>query len=603
VAEFEPSHRPVGPAAPPGAPRPVGPLHKQPVTWARRVRRRRLIRTSLGLVVLVAIGVTVGGVVGRSNEAVVAPLATSTSSLGPSGNETDTAPTVTAPATIVNGLPTTGSHISARIVDENILPGSSAWRLGDPAKNHEIEGYADHVSVDMGQPVTLYVSTTAPSFHVDVYRMGYYQGLGARLVETSPKVPGLKQAAATFTPGINMVETSWNPSITLATTTWPEGDYLFVLVASTGKESYVPLTVRNDASTAAFVVINSVTTWQAYNLWGGYDLYQGRDGRASDFANRSRIVSFDRPYSTGDGASDFIGLELPLVSLVESLGLDVTYMTDVDMQRQPDPLLGHKAVISLGHDEYYSLVMRDNLQEARDDGVNLAFLGANEIFRHIRYAPSPLGPDRHEIDYKSAQEDPLYGSDNADVTVDWRDPPNNNPESQITGDFYQCNPVLANMVIVDPDSWLFAGTGATVGESLPKVVGTEYDRYDWTVPGPDDVEILAHSPLVCRGVHDYADATYYTAQSGAGVFTAGTINWIANIDPHCEPDGCAGRVLGLVTENLLAAFGAGPAGLVHPSDPANSTVHEPPPISSSAYSSSSASSSGSAAAGGAAEGP
>jgi hypothetical protein len=244
----------------------------------------------------------------------------------------------------------------------------------------------------------------------------------------------------------------------------------------------------------------------------------------------------------------------------------------VDLQEQPNPLLDHKAVLSPGHDEYYSMVMRQNLKQARDRGVNLAFLGANAIFRHIRFAPSPLGADRNEIDYKSAHEDPLDGKDNADVTVDWRDPPTNDPESQIIGDFYQCNPVRADMIVVDPNNWLFAGSGAAADQRLPNVVGSEYDRYDPTVPGPANVEILTHSPLHCRGQRDFSDATYYSAASGAGVFAAGTIDWVGNMDTHCLPDGCAGRVLGKVTENLLAAFGAGPAGLAHPSNPAQSTV-------------------------------
>jgi hypothetical protein len=262
--------------------------------------------------------------------------------------------------------------------------------------------------------------------------------------------------------------------------------------------------------------------------------------------------------------------------------LDISYLTDVDLQREPNVLLQHKAVFSMGHDEYYSMVMRNALQQARDKGVNLAFLGANAIYRHVRFESSPLGADRQEICYKSAQEDPLFGKDNADVTVDWRDPPTDDPESQIIGDYYQCNPVLAPMVVVDQNNWLFAGTGATDGEKLPNVVGTEYDRYDPSVPGPDNVEILTHSPLRCRGVPDYSDATYYTAASGAGVFASGTINFVVNIDPNCVPSGCNGQVLGRLMENLFRVFGAGPAGVQHPSDPAESAVREPPPVLSGA---------------------
>jgi hypothetical protein len=523
------------------------------------------------LVVLAGIGVSVGGVIGARKG----------TSGGPSATGSETEPSITTPATVVSGQPGKASQVSARLQSENALAGTAEWKLTDGADDHEIEGFASATSVNQGESFSLYVSTVAPTFHVEVYRMGYYQGLGARLIYPSPEMAGVKQAAPTVTPVTNMVEASWKPSLLLATSAWPGGDYLIKLVASTGKQRYVPLTVRNDSGTAAFVVINAVTTWQAYNIWGGYDLYEGQNRSGSDFAHRARTVSFDRPYTLGDGAGDFLGLEYPLVSLVESLGLDVTYVTDTDLQRRPNPLLGHKAAISLGHDEYYSILMRQSLEEARDRGVNLAFLGANAVFRHIRLAPSPLGADRRQVDYKSAREDPLRGKNDADVTVNWREPPNNDPESQLIGDFYQCNPVRADMVVVDPANWLFEGTAATAGLKLPNVVGSEYDRYDPTVPGPADVEILTHSPLRCGGRADFAEATYYTAPGGAGVFASGTTNWVGNMDAHCQPDGCAGRVLGPVMANLLAAFGSGPAGLVHPSNPAQSTVRSRPPAPTS----------------------
>ena len=101
------------------------------------------------------------------------------------------------------------------------------------------------------------------------------------------------------------------------------------------------------------------------------------------FADRSRVVSFDRPYDFGfgGGAADLIGNELPLVSLAERLGLDVTYSTDVDLHAAPERLLQHRALISLGHDEYWSSAMRQGVETARDHGVNLLFLGANAIYR------------------------------------------------------------------------------------------------------------------------------------------------------------------------------------------------------------------------------
>src|SRR5207248_199419 len=189
------------------------------------------------------------------------------------------------------------------------------------------------------------------------------------------------------------------PSLSVpVTAAFPPGVYLFKLVVDSGAQHYIPLTSRDDRSAAAFVVQNSVTTWQAYNLWGGYDLYEGKNGsNGSDFEHRARVVSFDRPYSMGAGSGDFLGNEFPLISLVESLGLDVTYWTDIDLHERAQLLSRHRALLSLGHDEYWSRAMRTGAEQARDRGLNIAFLGANAIFRHIRLEASHPGPKNVQL--------------------------------------------------------------------------------------------------------------------------------------------------------------------------------------------------------------
>jgi hypothetical protein len=96
----------------------------------------------------------------------------------------------------------------------------------------------------VGQTLTLYVSTHAASFHVEAYRMGYYQGLGGRLIWRSAQIPGLVQNPCPVTAGVNMVECSWRPSLHAAITAdWVQGQYLLKLVGSGGQQSFVPLTV------------------------------------------------------------------------------------------------------------------------------------------------------------------------------------------------------------------------------------------------------------------------------------------------------------------------------------------------------------------------
>src|SRR5579875_99620 len=444
-------------------------------------------------------------------------------------------------------------------VAENKLPGTSAWRITDQGPADAINGYASAQSVLPGQRFTLYVSTTARSFRVDAFRFGYYHGHDARLVWTSPPVRGRLQTAVRIAPGTHMVTAPWQPSLTVSTASWPIGSYLLRLDASSGPQRYVPITVRSPSTAGKVVILNDNTTWQAYNTWGGYSLYQGPDGLPSD---RGYAVSFDRPYD-GDGAVRFLAFDQAAIAVAERSGVPLAYETDVDLDQHPGLLDGARAVISLGHDEYYSQAMRNALLAARDAGTNLAFLGANAIYRHIRFADD----DRVIICYKDAAIDPLYGKDDAETTQQWRDPPDPRPESVITGVFYECNPVSAPWVVYDPSSWIFAGTGAYSGESFPGMVGPEYDRLNPDVPFPRPMQVLAHSPLTCDGYSTFSDTVYYTVASGAGVFASGTMRWVCAIrGPYCGHGltWASVRFVVRATENLLRAFAAGPAGRTHP---------------------------------------
>ena len=471
-----------------------------------------------------------------------------------------------APAPGPDAGPTPTQRAGNPIVAENQHAGTTDWRIKDVAASKGIEGYADRVSAHVGDVVTLYVSTSAPKFTVQAYRMGYYGGLGGRLVWQSPPQRGGLQVTPTVEAATNLVEAKWRPSAMVhVDATWPPGDYLLKLAGDGGQQRYVPLTVVDDTSTASLVIENAVTTWQAYNNWGGYNLYNGPDGT---FASRSRIASFDRPYA-GDGSGDFLGDEFPLVYFAESYGLDVTYWTNVELHEKGEQFLGnHSALITLGHDEYWTRQMRMAATDARDRGVNLAFLGANAVYRQIRLQASPLGPDRQVVDYKSAAEDPFNATAKGLDTVNWRDPPVSLPESSLVGQLFECNPVKADAVAVDSSSWLFDNTGVHDGDRFSNVVGPWYDRVNPAFPTPPSVEVLMHSPVSCPAVGpSSSDMTYYSASGGAGVFATGTTTWVCELtasclqDPRSHPDV---RILQM-TKNLLVAFAAGPAGQVHPS--------------------------------------
>ncbi len=166
-----------------------------------------------------------------------------------------------------------------------------------------------------------------------------------------------------------------------------QGDYLFKLVGSGGQQSYIPLTVWDPTSSAAFLVKNDVYTWQAWNPYGGYDFYSGLGSCPSNvypLCSRARIVSFDRPYGYGEGAGDFLGSEYPFVRFVEEHGLDVTYVTDVTVEQHPKILRYHRVLLSLGHDECWSLGERRAAVAAEAGGINMVLFGAS---RHL--APRP----------------------------------------------------------------------------------------------------------------------------------------------------------------------------------------------------------------------
>ena len=374
------------------------------------------------------------------------------------------------------------------LIAENAKPGTLDWICNHVQPDHALEGFASQVSAQPGDDVAVFVNTTARAVQIQAYRMGYYQGLGGRLVTQTDFVPATPQAAPELAPGLGTVRCPWTPTLSLnITKDWLPGCYLLKLVGSGGEEQFVPLTIRDDASTAAYVLQNSVTTWQAYNLWGSYSLYYGPLGNGGQsFATRARAVSFDRPYprTWASGAADFVGNELPLLFHLESLGLDLTYWTDVDLHARPELLVNHRCLFSLGHDEYWSQPMRQSASAANAAGVNLAFLGANACYRQIRLEPTSVGPNRLEVCYKDAAEDPLTNEQPALTTVDWNQAPVNQPESTLIGAMYQSVGAKADLVVTDASSWFYDGCNLQDGQTFPKVILGEYDRYVPSLPGP-----------------------------------------------------------------------------------------------------------------------
>ncbi|MEO7126511.1 MAG: N,N-dimethylformamidase beta subunit family domain-containing protein [Nakamurella sp.] len=380
---------------------------------------------------------------------------------------------------------------------------------------------------------------------------------------------GRRQAPAHTVPGgTNEPVASWTRSMTIPTKGWAPGDYLLRLDGGTpATRQFVPLTIRSTSFAGRIVLIVPDTTWQAYNDWGGHSLYIGPDKK---FADRARAVPFDRPYSQNNGSSFFDSDTLPLVALAESMHLPLGYATDVDLQRLPPSVFfGARAVVSVGHDEYYSPGMRSALTVALAHGVNLAFLGSNEIYRKIRFASTPTGPDRLVINYKN-KTDPIKIP--SLVTTQWEQSPSNDPESSLTGLSYGCaQKRFPPLTVADASSWLFAGTGVHNGTVLPQVRGQEFDGIRTDFPVPRSMTILFHGHATCRGHTRGADSSFYTTPSGGSVFNVGAYFWVCALTNGCtvKMPPAASKIVTRMTMNYLRAAALGPIGL---SRPANDTV-------------------------------
>jgi hypothetical protein len=452
---------------------------------------------------------------------------------------------------------------------ENQKEGSPDWEIGAPAEAREIEGYASATSVERGEAIDLFVSTANPRYAVDVFRMGWYGGAGARRVVGPVSRSGIRQPTPAPDPVTGLVECRWREPYRLVTADdggpWPSGVYLARLTASpSGRQAYIVFVVRDDERRSALVFQSSVTTFAAYNNWGGQSLYAFNSG-----GTPARKVSFQRPYAMEpygvrlDGAGDFLRRwEYNTLRWLEREGYDVAYLTDVDTHARADLLLRHRVFLSVGHDEYWSWAMREHVEAARDRGVHLVFLGANTCFWQIRLEPDAAGtPNRTVVAYKDAASTDPVAADPSPArarltTGRWRDAPTLRPEAALIGIMYLADPVDGDVVVDEADHWTFAGTGLQKGAVLPGLLGYEVDAV--SEGSPPGLRRLAHSPFTDpSGETRYADMVIHETAAGALVFATGSMYWNWGLDGYNAPRLHGNRVSAAaqqITRNVLAGM-------------------------------------------------
>jgi hypothetical protein len=502
---------------------------------------------------------------------------------------------------------------------ENCLTGTpqSTWDISG-AGDATIQGFADQISVNQGGTINFKVSTNASSYHLDIYRMGYYQGNGARLVTTvtpSATLPQTQPACLTdattglYDCGNWAVSASWAVPSTAVS-----GIYFARVVRDdTQGASHIVFIVRNDASHSNILFQTSDLTWQAYNDQGGQNLY-GCNG-AFDLTCRAFKVSYNRPFHTRvfEPESWVFNAEYPMVRWLEANGYDVTYTSGVDTDSNGALLLNHKVWMSNGHDEYVSGNQRANIQTARDAGADLAFFSGNTMFWKTRWENSIDGTNtsyRTLVCYKETHANAVIDpSDPPTWTGTWRDPrfsppaDGGRPENALVGTLFRMNGGQ-NVTLLVPAAdgkmrfWrntavasLPSGQTATLA---PGAIGAEFDDDEdngfrpaglfelsaTSVTDPSNV-LLDYGTTYGAGtvVHKI---TMYKAPSGALVFATGTYQWSWGLDANHDRSNLGSTTdpsMQQATVNLFADMGVQPVSLQAPLAPASASSDTTPPTS------------------------
>lgn len=431
------------------------------------------------------------------------------------------------------------------IKNENAIPGASfqlTRMMPENAKSYRtslIEGYCSRQSVKAGEKIDFLVSTNpVAAFTIDLFRMGYYGGAGARLMTTLGPFAGQTQPVPEM--GENRLrECQWPACTTLTIPAdWPSGVYLGRLTTVPDKQrageepywqSYLIFIVTDDRP-ADILFQCSDNTWQAYNRWPvNESLYT--DPRAAHAPGVS--VSFDRPYGKYNqildnplsmGSGEFLLWEYPLCYWLEKEGYDVTYGSNSD-NLDPANLARVKTMISVGHDEYWDLRQYQNVKQAIDKGLNILWLSANDV-----YMVTPFSSNAHGQPNRRLTRETCFGEFREEEKEAY---------SKVLGPFENPGPderdIIGARTVVPfngggdwtcalPDHWLFEGTGMKKGDSIPGLVGWEFHG------DPDTqragLEVVAEGHVWASGTRrgQYA-ATVFEGPKGNFIFNASTIFW------------------------------------------------------------------------------
>jgi hypothetical protein len=457
----------------------------------------------------------------------------------------------------------------APVRDENLKPGTRTWMLPSGRARGHIAGYVASQSIRPGAIQRVYVRARRSKWvRIEVYRMGWYQGLGGRLILTSHKLEPVRQPRCPHDSNTGLTECHWHPTLSFRIPTGlTSGVHVVKLTSDTGTASYCMFVVES-ARPRPLLVQLSTATYQAYNGWGGNSLYPSAQLVGLTGTTQGVAVSFDRPYKTRTGAGQLFTRDIAMIRFLEREGYDASYTTNPSVDANPAQVLGHRMLLDIGHSEYWSQRNADAFKRARDAGTHLAFLASNTMAWRVRYEAGGHRMIGYK-EYVGADPDqtlasgpfPFGGAPLAGTAWQQCVTPRYLGTSHPTYHYYPWQPNAA----LQPE-WLFRDTGLTATSQVEGIVGYEPDRT--TVSSPPGVQLVGGGSTLCQSggpLQGVSQSTLYTAPSGALVFSSGTLGWGLGLSPVPEESPDVPRApdprLVKLTENLFERMlGGEPSG-------------------------------------------
>jgi hypothetical protein len=332
------------------------------------------------------------------------------------------------------------------------VTGREGWDFGPDFLDPDLVGFASPFSIDRfapGNSIDFKLRTNYP-LAVSIFRLGYYGGAGARLIQrlngASLDQPQPQPICLWVSQSETVDCSNWVTSVQYThDESVPSGFFMAHCVTvdgpNAGKGRLVPFLVRDDSRESAVLMQVADLTWQAYNLWSDVD-HPPRPGIGAFYSPTDQggvltRVHFERPLSGNPSGPDtefgftmFWRNTFPVLQWLERLGVGASYTTGqavaqdyVDTQREPAasallPSAPDRArlFMTVGHDEYWSQAQRTNVERARMAGVHMAYLSGNQMFWKVDWD----GPDTIVCD-KQSNKVPRPGVTQSSFTGLWQD--------------------------------------------------------------------------------------------------------------------------------------------------------------------------------------